>query len=307
MTMPAISVIMPAFNAARTIGEAIASVRAQSCRRFELIVVDDGSTDATIAEARRAIDDDVRCRIIAKDNGGVSTARNLGAEVARGEWLAFLDADDLWHEDKLLEHAAFHIGRPHVKASFAQVAFIDAPARTLDARSLSTVPSGPLTIGAMLGENPVCTASNLVVERAAFVATGGFAVDMRHAEDQEWQLRAVSQGLVIEGLDRMLVGYRNSEAGLSADLAAMHRGWTILAERYGGRTSSGAQAVFCRYLARRALRSGAPGTLALGFAWAGACANGKAFFAQPGRGVLTFGAALISPFIPATLRARLFA
>ncbi|UVO52750.1 glycosyltransferase family A protein [Sphingomonas sp. SUN039] len=307
MSGPRFSVIIPAYNAARTIGASIATVRAQSFHDLELIVIDDGSTDATVAAARAAIGDDIRCRVISKGNGGVSAARNLGADMAAGQLLAFLDADDLWHEDKLSTHAAFHAGQLDLAASFARVAFVDGTARTLDARSHSTVPEGGLTVAALLGENPVCTTSNLVVDRAAFAVIGGFDSEMRHAEDQEWQLRAVTHGHRIEGIDQILVGYRNSEDGLSVDLAAMHRGWMALAARYGGREYAGAQAVFCRYLARRTLRSGAPGTVALGYAWSGLRAHGTAYFDSPARGLLTFVAALASPLLPAALRARLFA
>jgi hypothetical protein len=162
------------------------------------------------------------------------------------------------------------------------------------------------TISELLGENPVCTASNLVVRCDAFRATGGFDATMRHAEDQEWQLRAVSQGLGIAGIDRTLVGYRSSDDGLSADLRAMHEGWVRLAATYGDASAPQARAIFCRYLARRALRSGARNGDALGFALDGVRTSAPAFFAERRRGVLTLAGALASPFLPAPLRTRLF-
>ncbi len=92
---PTISVILPAFNASQTIGECIESVLEQDFNDLELIVVDDGSTDATGEVVGKFTQIDERVRYIAKDNGGVSSARNEGLCCARGEFVAFLDSDDL--------------------------------------------------------------------------------------------------------------------------------------------------------------------------------------------------------------------
>jgi glycosyltransferase involved in cell wall biosynthesis len=98
-TKPLISVIMPAYNSAATIRESIMSVVDQSYKRWELIVVDDGSTDDT-ARVVTEIEDD-RIRIYQKTNSGVADARNQGMAIAKGDFLAFLDADDLWLSPKL--------------------------------------------------------------------------------------------------------------------------------------------------------------------------------------------------------------
>jgi Glycosyl transferase family 2 len=95
---PAVSVVMPAYNAARFIAEAIASVRAQTFRDHELVIVDDGSTDDTAERAAAAAPDAV---LVRSTNGGPGRARNLGVERARGERIAFLDADDVWFPDAL--------------------------------------------------------------------------------------------------------------------------------------------------------------------------------------------------------------
>ncbi|MGH8224077.1 MAG: glycosyltransferase family 2 protein, partial [Woeseiaceae bacterium] len=97
---PRISVVMPARNAARTIGEAMRSVLAQSCADLELIVCDDASTDDTRRVAASVADDRVRILEQAR-NAGPGAARDRAIEAARGEWIAVIDADDAWAPDRL--------------------------------------------------------------------------------------------------------------------------------------------------------------------------------------------------------------
>ena len=104
VTMPRVSVIIPTYNRAAWVAEAVASVLGQTCRDFELIVVDDGSRDATLEALGPFM---ARLLYLRREScGGVSAARNLGAAAARGEWLAFLDSDDLWLPSKLAWQAA---------------------------------------------------------------------------------------------------------------------------------------------------------------------------------------------------------
>lgn len=99
---PRFSVIIPAYNSAATLARAIDSVLAQSYPAQEIIVIDDGSTDGTSEVATRYAG---KLRYIRQDNAGVSNARNQGAQVACGDWIAFLDADDWYHPDRLRLHA----------------------------------------------------------------------------------------------------------------------------------------------------------------------------------------------------------
>jgi glycosyltransferase involved in cell wall biosynthesis len=100
-----VSVIVPTFNRAHTVGDAVRSVLGQSCRELELIVVDDGSTDHT-AEVLDSIRD-VRMRVLRQENRGVSAARNAGIAASKGELLALLDSDDTWHGAKLERQVRF--------------------------------------------------------------------------------------------------------------------------------------------------------------------------------------------------------
>ncbi len=103
MDAPAISVIVPVYNVAAHVGACIASLRAQSWRDFEALVIDDGSTDDSGARALAAIDGDPRFRVIRQENRGLSGARNTGLEVARGAFIAFLDSDDQFAPDFLAQ------------------------------------------------------------------------------------------------------------------------------------------------------------------------------------------------------------
>jgi glycosyltransferase involved in cell wall biosynthesis len=109
--VPAVSVIIPTYNRAALVGEALASVQAQSFRDFEVLVVDDGGTDATpeVLAACRGV------RVLRHPRRrGVSAARNTGINAARGEWLAFLDSDDLWRPDKLARQIFLLEGQPEL-------------------------------------------------------------------------------------------------------------------------------------------------------------------------------------------------
>lgn len=124
---PLVSIVMPAHNAADFIDDAIHSVLGQSYGNWELIVVDDHSTDKTVEVVKQF--KDKRVQVIAlKRNGGAAKARNRGIREARGEYLAFLDADDLWQPDKLERQLAF-MAKKDCAFSFASYVFADSKGR----------------------------------------------------------------------------------------------------------------------------------------------------------------------------------
>ena len=126
--MPQISVIVPLYNVERYVGDAVRSLQAQTFGDFEAILVDDGSTDETLAEARAAIGDDARFSIVQQANCGPATARNRGLSQARGVYVTFLDADDSFAPD------AF--AKLHARAQADDLDYLDFSARTVyeDAR-----------------------------------------------------------------------------------------------------------------------------------------------------------------------------
>jgi GT2 family glycosyltransferase len=221
--------------------------------------------------------------------------------------VAFCDADDLWTADKLsCVAAAFEEAR--TDAVFGQVAFY-AGGDTSAAMRRSTVPPRPLTIGHLLGENPVCTMSNLSIRRARFVQSGGFDEEIVHNEDLEWLIRLLGEGARIVGDPALHVLYRANPAGLSADLVPMIEGRRralATAARYGVWPDPRAEAVFARYLARRALRVGDDRTAALRFALSGLATSPRAFLSPARRGAATLAAAAVTPLLPGALRRALF-
>jgi len=309
-TLPQISVVIPVYNAAATIAASVGSVLAQTFSDFEIIAVDDGSSDESLALLLGLAGRDPRIQVISQRNGGVSSARNLGVETASAPLVAFLDSDDLWACDKLALHVALHAEMPELAASYAKIAFIAQDADTLDgARTISTLTPHPPRLVDVLGENPVCTASNLVVRRDRFLRVGGFDTCLKFAEDQEFVARLVSRGGKIDGIDSVLTGYRFSPDGLSMDHTQMHAGWRVLVDRYieDPTIRASLEALYCRYLARRLLRSGGSPLRALHFVVRGLRLDSRSFMAERKRALATVLAACVAPLIPAAMRRHLFA
>jgi hypothetical protein len=261
MSNPTVSVIMPCYNAAATLREAVASVLAQNAPDFELLIVDDGSRDDSVAVASELAAGDQRIRVICQANAGPAAARNRGIAEARGTYLAFLDADDRWMPDCLACHIALLNSDPQCGASFARIQFFDPAMQRPGVRSAA---HDRLTLAQVLGENPICTTSNLFARRSLFEEIGGFDPELTHGEDQEWVARVLAvPSLAIRGVAPVLVHYRTSPAGLSADLGKMHAGWKQMLEKVREyaphpveKAEAEATAIFLRYLARRALRTG---------------------------------------------------
>lgn len=305
--MPYFSVVIPSFNAAATILETLAGLQVQTCADWEAIVVDDGSTDETRSIVRRAGRTDDRIHLVRNPGKGPSAARNFGAlGHARGDVIAFCDADDIWHPGKL-SGLANCFKDPSVHGAYGRIGFFrTAPS---DATVFSTVPGADVTISMLLGENPVCTMSNFAVRRRAFAATGGFDEAMVHNEDLEWLIRLVGGGARVAGIDSLHTYYRTSVGGLSTDLEAMRAGREqaiATAARFGVVPSAAAHAIHHRYLARRALRLNAGRTYALKQSALGVLKSPRGFFSPARRGGLTLAGSLLAPFLPGPLRHTFF-
>ena len=263
-TAVVVSVVIPARNAAATLDATLWSVRQQTFAHWEVVVVNDGSTDATAEIAQRHHLEDARIRCVEGRACGVSAARNQGVAHSEGNIVAFLDADDLWLPGKLAAHVRFLSTQPDVGMSFDRIRFVDAQARPTPV--VSTTHVRGLHSADLLYENPACTASTLVVRRVVFDQVGGFDEGLHHAEDLELMIRLrATTAWRMEGLNEVFTHYRASAQGASAGLQRMQDGWERVISRVDGyapdllRTHGRhARAVHQRYLARRALRLGLP-------------------------------------------------
>ena len=303
------SVIIPAYNAEATLRSTVASVLEQSDQDFEIIIIDDRSTDATLNVMLDLAAMDMRIRTISQPNAGVSATRNYGASLAKGKFIAFLDADDQWHAEKLAQHRLLHDRDYMLTASFAQVEFApECNGRMERGRTVSSIPAGNLDLNDMLVENAVCTTSNLVVDRETFLDLGGFDESMRYAEDQEFLTRLIADGGLVRGIEQPLVRYRMSENGLSCDFEAMLSHWRRFASCWieGDRLAQ-AEAIYCRYLTRRALRAGASMQVTRSLAQRGLQADRETFMAGGYRSILTLGGVLAGAALPASIRRTVFA
>jgi len=201
-----ISVIIPAWNAERHIGRAIRSVLAQTRPAEEIIVVDDGSTDGT-AEAVRTFGEAVR--LIAQPNAGVSVARNAGIAAARGQWIAFLDADDEWLPDKLRLQADGHHRYPHLKWSFTRLALAHPQWKTHrlahpECQDACRVFEDYL---AAYCRGFFISTITVLIHRSVFDAVGGFEPGMRRAQDNDLWFRIAYQFPQVGYVPRSLAVY----------------------------------------------------------------------------------------------------
>lgn len=200
---PLVTVIMPAYNAGAFIGESIASVLAQQAVSFELLVVDDCSTDDTAA--RVAAFDDARIRLVRMAaNGGVSAATNRGMQLARGRYYARLDADDLMLPGRLARQAAFMEAHPQTGCCGGAVEVFGEglePYRVTYPQSESAIRC------AMLFGNPYAHSSLMV--RMDAVREAGVIYDetLRQAEDYDF-IERLSHGTGLANLPEVLVRYR---------------------------------------------------------------------------------------------------
>lgn len=185
--MTRVSAIIPVYNGAATVADAIRSALAQSLADLEIIVVDDGSTDATPAVLDQFGD---RIRAIRQPNAGSSAARNRGAAAAAGEYLAFLDADDIWAPAMAERCAAALDAHPECVMAFANLALVDSDGRDLGAPLIGPGFDHAPALDEMLARLWPIMPSAMMVRRSSYEAAGGFDARFRFGfEDVEFTLR----------------------------------------------------------------------------------------------------------------------
>lgn len=214
--MPIISVVIPAYNAEKTIGETLKSIQQQTFQDLEIIVINDGSTDNT--QSLVAAIPDPRIKLFSYANGGLAVARNRGISHATGEFVAFIDADDLWTPDKLASQLAALQQNPEAGAAYSWTAFIDDQGQFLYAQKPIFFEGN--VYGEMLVKNFVANGSNLLIRKSALAAAGLFDPSLKSAEDWNFYIRlaACSPWAVVP---QYQILYRKSANSMSSKVPIM--------------------------------------------------------------------------------------
>ena len=224
---PLISVIIPAYNAARTIRETLCSVLAQTHRRLEVIVVDDGSNDETaaIAEAIR----DGRVQVKTVPNQGPAATRNRGFVVSRGEYVSFLDADDLWSAEKIADQLAALQSHPRAGVAYSWTDYIDEQGEPFCSGSHRRDEGA--VYAAMLVGDFLENGSNALLRRETAEALGGFDEQVpRGSEDWEYFIRAARLTEFV-CVPKPQILYRISSNSVSANIEAQISGLVQMIEK----------------------------------------------------------------------------
>jgi len=192
---PTVSVVLSTYNRLPLLREAIASVIAQTFDDWELLVVDDGSTDDTRAYLETI--DDPRVRAIGLEHCGITSARNAGLRLARGEWVAFHDSDDLWLPEKLEWQLRRVAAQPTCRWSYTRYSFVDTNGIPLPERSnLLPLPVSGHILEPLLRFEVSTAVPTMLVQRSLIEEIGGFDATMLFLSDYDFILRLAARSEV---------------------------------------------------------------------------------------------------------------
>ena len=217
---PLVSVIVCVFNGEKFLRETLDSALAQTHERLELVVVDDGSSDGSVAlvESRA----DPRITLLRRKHGGAACALAAGLDQARGEYIAFLDQDDLWEPDKLATHVEWMRGRPGIDLTFSWFRYIDSSGQDIGRGSNRY--RGTIDFRGLLTDFVIGATSNVVARRAAIGAAGGVDTEFPRVYDLDLFLRIarLAPGNT-EAIPRYLMRYRRHDQQITRDPSALER------------------------------------------------------------------------------------
>lgn len=224
-----VSVIVPAYNAERWIASTLASALAQTYRNLEVIVVDDGSTDGTHSVVETFAACDPRLRLLRQTNAGPVGARNAGIAASRGTFIAPLDADDLWHPEKIAKQVALmHRSGAKVGVVYSWFSIIDENAR-VTSRALRPCLEGDVYIDLILSCF-ISTGSVPLIRRSCVEEVGGYRANVDGCEDLKLYLD-IAERYQFVYVPEFLAGYRQSRGSVSQNLRNMTRSYErVIAE-----------------------------------------------------------------------------
>ena len=303
--MTLVTIVVPAYNAEATLAETLDSLLSQTFPEFEILVIDDGSSDGTAALAQSY--DDPRIRVIRQKNRGLAGARNRGIAEAIGRYIGFCDADDLWRPGKLAAHIAHLRSNKLVGASFSGSELIDETGTSL--RLYQRPRLRDISAAHVFRRNPFGNGSTPVFRRAALDEIASyndglgrmvwFDESFRQSEDIEcWMRFMLTTNWMVEGVPGALTLYRVASGGLSAATGKQYVAWDRLVEKltplspeFFARHTPAARAYQLRYLARRAI-SARDSALALSLLGQSFAASRRPLWEEPLKSAVTWGAAL---------------
>lgn len=314
--MKKVSVIIPVYKAEKYIDATVKSVLEQTHKNLEILIIDDASPDKSIDICKKFTDS--RIKIIHQENRGLAGARNTGIRYAQGEYLAFLDADDLWLPEKLEKHVAHLDSLPKVGVSFSRSTFIDDEGRPLGLYQMPQLRD--ITLPQVLCRNPISNGSAAVIRKEVFadikfqdnlhgtVEDFYFDERFRQSEDIECWIRiAIQTNWQIEGIAEALTLYRVNSGGLSANTLQQLDSWEKVIEKTRSyapeiitQWETLARAYQLRYLSRRAVRL-QDGAMAVKLVNRALATNWRILFKEPRRTFLTLAAAYLVLLLPQSL------
>ena len=232
---PIISVIIPAYNAANHIEATINSVQAQTYTNWEVWVVDDESSDGTYAMVQEIQAQDPRIHLIRQKNTGQGGARNTGIQNSQGEWIALLDADDIWMPEKLEKQIQVVAQDPEIDLVYTGWRNFSDQEDT-STQEYSWKPgkhTGKSLFRALFTENGIPN-SSLLIRKAAVETLNYYdeADTLRGTEDWDLLLRAAKNGCTFFGIPQALLAYRIHEGGIHLNNVRMLEGKMAVVRKY---------------------------------------------------------------------------
>lgn len=224
--MPLISVIIPVYNGEKTIRETIESVLKQTFSDFEILVINDGSQDATL-DIVTSIDDS-RLKVFSYPNKGLATSRNRGISHASGDFIAFLDADDLWTSDKLEAQLKALQAHPQAAVVYSWTDFIDEFGQALGSGIHKTF-NGDVFAN-LLADNFIVNGSNTLIRKQAIIDVGGFDESLVNMGDWDLWLR-LSAHFHFVAVPSAQVLYRRTHNSMSMDVLRLEQAYLKIMER----------------------------------------------------------------------------
>jgi glycosyltransferase involved in cell wall biosynthesis len=225
---PLVSVIVCVYNGADLLAATLESALQQTYRSFELLVIDDGSTDGSTAVLKGH--DDPRLKLIEQRNGGAAAALITGLRAARGTYVAFLDQDDLWDRDKLAMHVKTMQDDASLDLTFSWFQYIGRTGRPLGIHSIRYC--GSPSFAGLLEDFVIGATSNVVLRREAVEQAGGVDPQFPRVYDLDLFLRvALLRPGNVRAIQKDLMGYRRHKDQITRDIAPLEREWERVAEK----------------------------------------------------------------------------